>query len=52
MAFPDKDVKKITDQVLEEFEEIESDFGLPVTDEAKRAIKFAVKSTLNKAIPF
>lgn len=52
MAYTEKEIKRITNQVLEEFIAIESDFGMEVSEEETRAIKFAVASTLTKSIPF
>lgn len=52
MPYPKKEIEKITQQVTEEFAELEGEFGFEVTDDEIRAITFAVASALEKSLPF
>lgn len=52
MPYKATEIASIAEEVLQEFILIESDFGKEVSDAERRAIKFAVTSTLTKSLPF
>ena len=52
MGYKKGEINLITNEVLREFMEVEAGFGKEVSEEEKRAIKFAVASTLEKSLPF